>query len=239
VTPAPTPVPTLADPSVLLTVLFQNVSTVVTEVLDIQTFENITHEYLMENGASSVKKVKIISQTLRPPNENETLVSVHNRLLNGESLFVQMQIEGDGTVRSDFEDNVVGALENTDDYQDALSQNLDLFKTNDVEDGTPDITDPPPTQTQKRKLNWHLLGWALGLSVLAIGTVFMVRRIRKQDPVLAEPGYGDTPRPNAIPVSFEIHVVSVAVFTSHSFTFLYPITTATGRPCCSRPPSPK
>lgn len=195
-TPAPTVAPTISNPSVLLTVLFQDVSTVMPEE-DLATFERITQEYLVESGASSVEKVEVISQSLRPPEQDEAVVSIHNRALDGETLFVQMLIDGDGTVRSDFEDNVVGALEETDDYQNALSQELDLFPSTPTIPEEPASVDDPEPQSEGKKINWKLLGSALGLSVMAIGVVFMVRRFRRKDPALNEARSSQTRRPNA------------------------------------------
>ena len=205
-TPAPTPAPTVSNPSLYLTVLFRNVSTVMTEVEDIQAFERITQEYLVDAGVSSVQEVEVISQSLRPPTDDEPLVSVQypsvqtRRVLSKEALFVSMQVNGNGSASDDFENSVASSLESTDSYQDALSQEITLFKTAKLPDQPTDIQDPEP-QNKNSNINWKLLGSALGLSVLAVGTVVMVRRFRKQGSLLNEPRCGGTIRPTTIPVS--------------------------------------
>ena len=166
---------------------------------DIETFETTTLEYLnAANGEPNVSQVQVISQSLRPPTDNEPLVSVQSsrRRLEEEALFVQMQVDGnDGTVQSDdFQDNVVSSLENTTAYNAALSQALPLF--NNTPSLPPDtiIVTPVSPANNGRDINWALLGSALGLSVLAVATVLMVRRVRKRTVVDA------TEPTNAIPV---------------------------------------
>jgi len=195
---APSESPTLSDPSVLLTAFFQDVSTVM-EGDDIETFETATLEYLNANGDPYVSQVQVISQSLRPPTDNEPLVSVlsSRRRLEDEALFVQMQVGGNGTVRSDFQDKVVASLENSTAYTAALSQSLPVFNTTASLPPDTIIVTPVNPANNGRDINWALLGSALGLSVLAVATIIMVRRVRKRTVVgaAAEPT-------NAIPVRY-------------------------------------
>jgi hypothetical protein len=145
-----------------------------TEVDDIKTFERITKEFVAKS-VPSVETIEILSQSLHLPNKDEPTVTVHNRrfLETSESLFVQMQIDGDASA-DDFVASIVAALEDTEGYQDALSQELNMFKT--LEDVEPE----PQPKSKNRQVNWKLLGSAVVLSVLAMATVIIVRRRHKK-----------------------------------------------------------
>lgn len=200
-TPASTAPPTKAKHTVHVTYLFESVSTAMTEIEDILTFERITQDFLVSEGVQSVKQVEILSQSVRPANADENVLTVHDRnqrfLVMDESLFVQMQIEGLASDEN-FEDSVIAALENTDEYEQALSQELNMFKSPELV-----VVEPEETQPQKRRVNWKLLGSAVVLSVLAVGTVFLMRRHRrKQDNLMDEPQHAPDHRSTlAAPVS--------------------------------------
>lgn len=166
-----TPVPTQR---VQVTVLFRHVSSAMTEVDDIKKFERITKEFVAKS-VPIVETIEILSQSLHLPNKDEPTVTVHNRrfLETSESLFVQMQIDGDASA-DDFVASIVAALEDTEGYQDALSQELNMFKT------PGDVEPEPQPKTKNRQVNWKLLGSAVVLSVLAMATVVIVRRRHKK-----------------------------------------------------------
>jgi hypothetical protein len=211
VTPAPTPPPTKAAKlSVHVTALFRNVSSAMTEMDDIPTFERITREFITRT-VPSVEMVEVLSQSLRLANQEEPALSIHNDrfLETSESLFVEMQIEGN-TIDDNFDESVVAALEDSDDYLDALSQEMKMFET--VKDPEPTGVVEPEPQTKSRQVNWKLLGSAVGLSVMAVGTVFVVRRRRqKHDEFMDHTRYQPETRAT-IPVRFFFFFYSECIF---------------------------
>lgn len=187
---SPSAPPTVLPRTTLrVSVMFPHVSRVMTNVSDIETFEEVTFQYLHLHDTVAVYNTQVLSQSLRVPH-NETpavvVVESNQRRLEQEVLFVQLQVDGE---RSDFfEDDVVALLE-SENYTKALAQELELFEETQIPDEGQPLPEPdPPTAGKKgsENVNWWLLSASVTLSVIAIASVFIVRRMRIRDRRAAE-----------------------------------------------------
>ena len=154
--------------TVELTLVFVGVTS---ELSDTESFADATKIFLT-NDITSIYSVDVISQSVQAYSM-EAAVSISNRQLKAKALFVNIKVEG-STDNGNLADAVKDGLLDLDTFvtsiglTEEVNQILPITPTRQVES--------PPGKSFK----WGLLGSAIGLSVVAVASVYTVRSNRRK-----------------------------------------------------------
>jgi hypothetical protein len=173
--------PSLAPVSLRLTLGFADVTREM-DANETQMFESSTKAFLSAQVSNKtiINDVTVVSQEVRTYSDEgfATVVDTDERrrwLQDADSaLFADVIVEGtseDGT----FEEDVESGFADFESYVDSLGEDLPLFQQHEPVDQAFVV---PSKKRNNKSPNWWLLGAAVGLSIVAVGTVWFVRKSR-------------------------------------------------------------
>ena len=159
----PLPTHKVNDETIELTLTFVGITS---KLSDIKAFLAATTKYLTTNS-TKIKAIRIVSQSVHLY-ASEAVVTTINRRLAQDALFVTVKVTG-STNNGTLSEAIQIRLTDFAAYVTSVGFLVDATETLPI---------VPPRVSSKKSPNLGLLGAAIGLSLVAVASIYLVRRNR-------------------------------------------------------------
>ena len=139
---------------------------VTSKIADTKSFLAATNSYLTTNS-TKINYIRVVSQSVHLYSE-EAFVTMFRRRLAQDALFVHVKVSG-STNNGTLSDAIQIRLSDFAAYVSSVGLLVDVTETLPI---------VPPRVSHKKSPNLGLLGAAIGLSVVAVASIYLVRRNR-------------------------------------------------------------